>query len=82
MLENADGKLMCYTDAGAEQVAIEKVQLEGGVSGGNVSDLGGYYNELVYFCDKAAKGEKIEQATAKDAVASLEFLLKELSFNA
>lgn len=82
VLENADGKLMCYTDAGAEQVAIEKVQLEGGVSGGNVSDLGGYYNELVYFCDKAAKGEKIEQATAKDAVASLEFLLKELSFNA
>ncbi len=82
VLENAGGKLMCYTDEGAEQVAIEKVQLEGGVSGGNVSDLGGYYNELVYFCDKAAKGEKIEQATAKDAVASLEFLLKELSFNA
>lgn len=82
VLENAGGKLMCYTNDGAEQVQIEKVQLEGGVSGGNVSDLGGYYNELVYFCDKAIKGEKIEQATAKDAVASLEFLLKELSFNA
>ena len=82
VLENAGGKLMCYTDAGAEQIVIEKVQLEGGVSGGNVSDLGGYYNELVYFCDKAAKGEKITEATAKDAVASLEFLLKELSFNA
>ena len=82
VLENAGGKLMCYTNDGAEQVHIEKVQLEGGVSGGNVSDLGGYYNELVYFCDKATKGEKIEQATAKDAVASLEFLLKELSFNA
>ena len=82
VLENAGGKLMCYTNEGAEQVVIEKVQLEGGVSGGNVSDLGGYYNELVYFCDKAAKGEKIEEATAKDAVASLDFLLKELSFNA
>ena len=50
--------------------------------GGNISDLGGYYNELVYFCDKAKKGEKVEQATLCDGVASLEFLLKELSFHA
>lgn len=82
-LENAGGKLMCYTDAGAEQIVIEKVELAGeGYKGGNVSDLGGYYNELVYFCDKAKKGEKIEKATVCDAVASLDFLLKELSFNA
>ena len=58
---------MCYTDAGAEQIVIEKVELAGeGYKGGNVSDLGGYYNELVYFCDKAKKGEKIEKATVCD----------------
>ena len=82
-LENAGGKLMCYTDAGAEQIVIEKVELAGGgYKGGNVSDLGGYYNELVYFCDKAAKGEAIEQATLADATASLDFLLRELAFKA
>ena len=58
-----------------------KKELAGGAyKGGNVSDLGGYFNELVYFCDKAAKGEKIEKATVCDAVASLKFLLKELAF--
>ena len=81
VVENQGGKFLCYTDEGVEEIKIEKVQLAGGAyKGGNVSDLGGYYNELVYFCDKAAKGEKIEQATLSDAVASLDFLLRELSF--
>ena len=72
---------MCYTDEGAHEIKIEKVELAGdGYKGCNVSDLGGYYNELVYFCDRAAKGETIEQATLADGVSSLKFLLKELSF--
>ncbi len=81
VIENADGKFMCYTDAGAEEIKIEKVEVKGdGYKGGNVSDLGGYYNELVYFCQKANAGQSIEKATVKDAVASLEFLLRELNF--
>jgi hypothetical protein len=48
-------------------------------AGGNVSDLGGYYNELAYFCEKAAKEAKIEQATLADGVSSLSFLLKKLA---
>ena len=55
------------------------LSLLGGVEGGNISDLGGYYNELAYFCQKAKTGEKIEQATLCDGVSSLEFLLKELA---
>ena len=78
VVENAGGKLMCYTAEGAKEIEIEKAELVGGVEGGNISDLGGYYNELVYFCDKAAKGEKIEKATLCDGVSSLTFLLKEL----
>ena len=74
---------MCYTKDGAQEIKIEKVELAGdGYKGGNVSDLGGYYNELVYFCDRAAKGEPIEQATLADATASLDFLLRELAFKA
>lgn len=81
VVENAEGKFLCYTDAGAEEIKIDKVEVKGdGYKGGNVSDLGGYYNELVYFCDKAAKGESIEKATVCDAVASLKFVLEELNF--
>ena len=82
-VENAGGKFMRYTAEGAEEIVIEKEAIAGdGYAGGNVSDLGGYYNELRYFTEKAADGAKIERATLADAVASLEFLLEELSFNA
>ena len=59
----------------------EKRELAGGgYAGGNISDLGGYYNELLYFCTQAASNAPIEQATLEDGVASLEFLLRELAF--
>ena len=81
VLENAGGKFMRYDKDGAHEIVIEKAALAGDAyAGGNVSDLGGYYNELVYFCDKAAKGEPIEKATLADGVSSLTFLLKELAF--
>ena len=83
VVENAGGKFICYTKDSANQIKIEKVVLgEGNYKGGNISDLGGYYNELVYFTDRAKKGEEITQATLFDGVNSLKFLLKELSFNA
>lgn len=79
VVENAGGKFMLYDEAGASEIKIEKQKLEGeAYRGGNISDLGGYYNELVYFCERAEKGESIAQATLTDAVASLKFLLKEL----
>lgn len=81
VVENAGG-LKLYTDDGVNEIKIEKKELVGGVEGGNISDLGGYYNELVYFCDRAKKGEKVEKATLCNGVSSLEFLLKELAFNA
>ena len=81
VVENAGG-LKLYTDDGVNEIKIEKKELVGGVEGGNISDLGGYYNELVYFCDRAKKGEKVEKATLCNGVSSLEFLLKELTFNA
>ncbi len=83
VVENAGGKFLLYSQDGAKEIKIEKKALVGeGYEGGNISDLGGYYNELLYFCDKAAKGEKIENATISDGVASLDFLMKEIAFNA
>ena len=77
-VENSGGKFMLYTDNGAEEIKIEKKQLKGGVEGGNISDLGGYYNELLCFVNKAKSQEKIERATLKDASESLEFVLGEI----
>lgn len=81
VVENAGGAFMLYTKEGATPIELEKRELAGdGYAGGNISDLGGYYNELLYFCTRAAIGAPIEQATLADGVASLEFLLRELAF--
>lgn len=83
VIENAGGKFMLYTDTGAEIIPIEKKQLASANAGGNISDLGGYYNELLYFTERAAAGAPIENATVEDGAASLKFLLnKELAFRA
>ena len=80
VVENAGGKFMLYTDDGAEEIVLEKKEIGSAAAGGNISDLGGYYNELVYFTAKAAAGEPIAQATLADGVSSLKFLMKELAF--
>ena len=77
-VENAGGKFMLYTVDGASEIKIEKKELAGGYKGGNISDLGGYYNELVYFTDRVKAGEKIEKATLCAASKSLRFVLKEI----
>ena len=84
VVENDGGKFMLYTDSGAEEIVIEKkdIALSGGTQG-NISDLGGYFNELYYFTQRAIAGAEIEEATLANGAASLKFLLeKELAFNA
>lgn len=80
VVENAGGKFLLYTNDGVEEIVLEKATVGTAAAGGNISDLGGYYNELKYFCEKVAAGEPIEQATLADGVSSLKFLKKELSF--
>ncbi len=77
VVENAGGKFMLYTDTDASEIKIEKKELGEGFEGGNISDLGGYYNELVYFTDCAKNGTKVQKATVQDAVESLLFVLEE-----
>lgn len=79
VVENAGGKFMLYTDDSAEEIKLEKAEgLGEGFEGGNISDLGGYYNELVYFTNCAKNGAKIERATLSDGVESLKFVLEEI----
>ena len=77
-VENAGGKFLCYTENGVEEIKIDKKELASCVSGGNISDLGGYFNELLYFTDKVKAGAKIEKATLLDASKSLSFVLEEI----
>ena len=77
-VENAGGKFTLYTEGKAEEIKIEKKKLSGGVEGGNISDLGGYYNELLYFTNKAKAAQITDKATLKDAAQSLEFVLGEI----
>ena len=78
-VENAGGKFLAYTDDGIFEIKIEKKALSGGYTGGNISDLGGYYNELLYFTDRIKEGKTIDKATPKDAAASLAFVLSEIA---
>lgn len=77
-VENGGGKFMKYSGSDAEEIKLEKPEMTANYKGGNISSLGGYFNELLYFCTCAAAGKKIEKATLADAVASLEFVLDEL----
>ncbi len=79
VVENANGKFMLYTAEEATEIKIDKKDVIGeGFEGGNISDLGGYYNELVYFTDCANHGKAIENATVCDGVESLCFVLEEI----
>ncbi len=78
VLELGPAGFKLYADGKCEDVVIEKVELsvEGG---GNISDLGGYYNELKYFTDCLKAGEAPKQAGLADAVASVRFVRAEMT---
>ena len=78
-VENSGGKFMLYTENSAKEIKIDKTEgLGEGFEGGNISDLGGYYNELVYFTECAKQNAQIKKATLKDGVESLAYVLEEI----
>lgn len=78
-VEFVGGKMTVYYDDRAEDVVIDKQELCGANAGGNISDLGGYYNELYYFVSQMKSSLPIERATLTHATHSLRFLLKEIN---
>ncbi len=65
-------------EGGVETPVLEKAApVKSADAGGNISDLGGYYRELVYFTDRIAAGEKSLRATLPEAVESVRFVLLE-----
>jgi predicted dehydrogenase len=80
VIEGAGGKLTKYDNDGACEISLDKFEASADYKGGNISSLGGYYDELVYFTGCAKAGIKIEKAGLSSAVASLDFVLDELDF--
>lgn len=74
------GGVKVYTADGVFDAEIKKestAKSEG--LGGNISDLGGYYNELSYFVNCLKNNNKPQRATLSDGAASVKFVEKELS---
>lgn len=51
---------------------------ESSIGGGNISDLGGYYNEIACFIERLESGNAIEDATAEQAALSVRVTLAEI----
>ena len=79
VIELDGGKFMLYTNDSKEEIKIDKTELaDTSAGGGNISDLGGYYNELVYFTDCVKNNSEITKATLYEALQSLNFVLEEI----
>lgn len=71
--------LTVYPDGGGQIAPKLDKGFEGtGNAGGNISSLGGYFNELNYFTDRIMMGKPIEVAPLKEGVKSLELVIKEI----
>ncbi len=77
VLEHDASGFKLYADGKCENVVMEKMALsvEGG---GNISNLGGYYNELKYFTDCIKAGTPLKLAGLADAVGSVKFVRAEM----
>jgi predicted dehydrogenase len=62
---------------GVQHPELPKAEVSSTVSGGNISDLGGYFNEVKYFVDCVEKGHEPAIVTPEDALASVELIQKE-----
>lgn len=76
--ELTNAGLRLYADGTCVTPKIEKAFVASNAVGGNISDLGGYFNELKYFTGCIRDGKKPEQAELADAVNSVRFVRGEL----
>ncbi|MBR5543569.1 MAG: Gfo/Idh/MocA family oxidoreductase [Oscillospiraceae bacterium] len=75
---DANGLNVYYNVGGKEKVEIKPDFEAGNDIGGNISSLGGYYNELKYFVDTLLAGKEPVIAPLDDAVKSVRLALKEI----
>lgn len=72
--------LVIYNQDGSssEPVLVSKPDSDNKDLGGNISDLGGYYNELKYFLECLHSGTDVDKFSLEEGVASLRLNLSEI----
>lgn len=74
-----DGGLTVYPQEGGSFKPVLEAAYEGSNDiGGNVSSLGGYYNELKYFVEGIQGKNDLSVATLSEAIASVKLVKKEV----
>ncbi len=68
-----------HNGGGSEEIVNEPSYTQENDIGGNISSLGGYYNELKYFVDKLNAGEIPDVAPLCEGVKSVELVLDEIA---
>ncbi|MBR2860852.1 MAG: Gfo/Idh/MocA family oxidoreductase [Clostridia bacterium] len=77
---DAGGLAVYFVDGGSFKPEIKPAFEADNDIGGNLSSLGGYYNELKYFVDNIAEGKALEVAPLCEGVKSVNLILKEIAF--
>jgi hypothetical protein len=73
-----DGELWTYQE-GKDPVKFEAKQMEAKGAAGNLSSLGGYYNELAYLTNCIANNKPLEVVTPESSRESLRLVLDEVA---
>ena len=79
VVNNASGLNVYSVDGGCEKIELTPTFEGDNEIGGNISSLGGYYNELKYFVDKITAGEELTVAPLCEGVKSVELVLSEIA---
>jgi len=71
--------LTMYPQAGGvEHPPLPKPDVTAASAGGNISDLGGYFNEIKYFVDCIERNQAPTVVTPEDACASVALIAQEI----
>ncbi len=79
VVSDSKGLNVYPVNGGAEKIDLAPSFEGDNEIGGNISSLGGYYNELKYFVDKISAGEKLTVAPLCEGVKSVELVLSEIA---
>ncbi len=79
VVNDANGLNVYLNDGGVIKPEIISEFTGDNEIGGNVSSLGGYYNELKYFVEKLTANEPLEVAPLSEGVKSVELALDEIA---
>ncbi len=75
---DSGGLMVYYRDGGSSKIEIKPDFEASNHIGGNLSSLGGYYNELRYFVEHLKEGKPLTVAPLDDAVRSVKLTLAEI----